>query len=221
MEAERLIPGAALLAGKAGAKSQGSTWPDRKAMPPINATEWAIDMIASVNEAVREAKENPVGGWNPLARAVAEVKAEGMLAISLVADSVALVKNHVYQALHEPMGKPNLTKAAFEDYVERVRAAKALSRNKTLPAKPTNIVPNITFDKDAFIQEVKDILSGNGSALKAHHGKAKVDLGEKLDELKAALTPQKEVGHSSYVKGFPGTEHLTMQRAKNPAAVSG
>jgi hypothetical protein len=187
-------------------------------MPQLNATGWAIDIIASVNEAVKEAKEKPVGGWNPLARAVAEIKAEGMLAISVAADSVALVKNHVYQALHEPMGKPNFTKAAFEDYVDRLKAAKARSANKTLPAKPTNILPNITFDKEAVLEAVKDLLAGNDSALKAHHGKEAFDLKEKVDDLKAALTPQKEVGHSSYVKGFPGTEHLHLQRAQNPGA---
>lgn len=214
MEGDRLIPGASWLLGKAGQKSQGSNWGDRPGMPAINASAWAIDIIAAVNEAVKEAKTNPVGGWNPLARAVAEVKAEGMLVIALAADSVAAVKNHIHQAIVDPMGKPNLTKAGFEDYVARVKAAKALSANVTdLPKKPTNLVPNVTFDKEQFIEGLKEILTGNGSAVKVHHNKNwTLDLIDKYEELKAALEPQKLIGHSSYEAGFPGGEHLRLQR---------
>jgi len=221
MEGDRLIPGAALLMGKAGKKSQGSNWSDRPQMPAINASAWAIDIIAAVNEAVREAKTDPVGGWNPLARAVAEVKAEGMLVIALAADSVAAVRNHVYQAIVDPPGKPNLTKAGIENYFERVKAAKALSANVTdLPTKPTNIIPNVTFDKDQFVAGLKEILAGNASAFKAHRSKNwTLDLIDKVDTLKAVLQPQKLVGHSSYESGFPGTEHLHLQRAQNPGAV--
>jgi len=222
MEGDRLIPGAALLLGKAGKASQGSVWADRPAMPSINASAWAIDIIASVNDAVAEAKAHPVGGWNPLARAVAEVKAEGMLVIALAADSVAAVKNHVYQAVHDPPGKPDLTKAGVQDYLARVKAAKALSGNGTLPRKPTNIIPNVTFDKDQFLEGLKEVLTGNGSAWKVRRAKPNVTwegLEKKVEELKAALTPQKLLGHSSYEPDFPGVDKYHLQRVPIPNGI--
>ena len=222
LEGDRLIPGASLVMGLAGKKSQAANFPDRPAMPSINASAWAIDIIAAVNEAVAQAKAEPVGGWNPLARAVAEVKAEGMLVIALAADSVAAVKNHVYQAVTDPMGKPSLTKAGVEDYIARVKAAKALSANVTgLHKHATSIRPNVTFDKDQFVEGLKAVLGGNNSVLKTHpHAANKnwtLELIDKVEALKGALEPQKLVGHSSYTAGFPGTEHLHLQRAQNPA----
>ena len=96
--------------------------------------------------------------------------------ITTVRDNIVLAKN--FKAASDATGgnpKPDLSKAAVEAWVERLKAFKAAAKadEPLLAKKPTNIIPNVTFDKHALKAGLLAVLKNDSAhpVLKARGGR--------------------------------------------------